>query len=155
MVHALLCTAIYQSKIAFDEGFWRERIVIELKAASESPTAVKYERTHHGGSRVAMLLENLRDRDKLRIQRLSGKIPHSILKRISAGQNHCMRWPRKWNLRNGALEDDAVAGQGIQCWCLHRSGAVRSRVVGAYRVDRDENDICRDPAIGISPLNGA
>ena len=140
---------------AFLELLWRECIVIEIKSACEPPTAVKYERTHHRGRGVSLLLEDLSNGSKSRIQRLSGKILYSVLKRISAGQNHCMRWPSKWNLRNGALEDDAVAGQGIQCWCLHRSGAVRSRVVGAYRVDRDENDICRDPAIGISPPKGA
>ncbi len=52
-----------------------------------------------------------------------------------------MRRPGKRHLRNGALKDDAIVSQAVQGRSLDVGRAVTAQVIGANRVDRDENHI--------------
>ena len=42
---------------------------------------------------------------------------------------------------DGALEHDAIMGQGVEGGCFHGPRAVASYVVGAQGIDRDQDDI--------------
>src|SRR5260370_22233649 len=96
--HAFAGATIDQSQISVDEGFGRERIIVEIKSARETPTAVKNEGANHRARGVPLLLKRLRDRAKARLQRLAREILYSILEGIQAGQNNCVRRPRQRNL---------------------------------------------------------
>src|SRR5450432_29471 len=108
-INALSRSPVHQPNIAANEGFWRKRIIIKIEASSQSPTPVEHESADHRARRIAVLFESLGDRPKSRIERLAGKILHSVLERIHAGENGRMGRPRQWNLRNGTLEHDAIA----------------------------------------------
>ncbi len=49
-----------------------------------------------------------------------------------------MRRPGQWHLGDGALEDNAIASQGVQGWGLHVGRAVAAEVIGAEGVDGDK-----------------
>jgi hypothetical protein len=49
-----------------------------------------------------------------------------------------MRRPGEWHLGDGALEDNAIASQGVQGWGLHVGRAVAAEVIGAEGVDGDK-----------------
>ncbi len=112
--NALSGAAIHQSNFFLLKRFGGESVVVEIEAASQSPTAIQNERTDDCARGVALLFENLGHRTEALVERLAGKILHTILKRISAGQNGGVRRPGKRHLGDGALEDNAIACQAIQ-----------------------------------------
>src|SRR5947208_11291998 len=140
---AFSCFAIHQAQISFLEFLRGEGIVIEIKTASQSPTAVEHKRADHSPGRISMLFESLREGAELRSERLPGEILHAILKWIGSRENDRMRRPGERNLRDGALEENAIAREGIGCRGLHLFCAVATDVVGANGVDRDQNDVGR------------
>src|SRR5215472_8448791 len=104
MVHAFSSLAIHQAKSLRLKRDGGESIVVKIKAARQSPATIEHERAHHCAGSVVVLLKRLRDRAKTRIERLAGKILHSILKGISASQNDGMGRPRERDLRVGMFE---------------------------------------------------
>ena len=140
MRHAFSGAAIHQSRIFLLERLGGERIVVEIKAARQSPASVEHERADHRPGRISSLLERLRHGAKLRRQRLPGEILHAVLKRIGAGQNHGVRRPRQRHLRDRPLKHHAVMRQRIQRGSLHVLRAVASHVIGAQRIDGDQYD---------------
>src|SRR5439155_26567390 len=140
---AFRCFAIDQAQISFLEFLRGEGIVIEIKTASQSPTAVKNKRADHSPGRISMLFESLREGAELRSERLPGEILHAILKWIGPRENDRVRRPGERNLRNSVFKEDAVVGEGIGRRSLHLLCAVATDVVGANSVDRDQNDIGR------------
>src|SRR6266567_2380564 len=72
--HAFARATINQPQISVDEGFGRERVVVEIKSASQAPTAVENEGADHRARSVPVLLKRLRDRAKARLQRLASEI---------------------------------------------------------------------------------
>ena len=90
-----------------------------------------------------MLFESLREGAELRSERLPGEILHAILKWIGSRENDRVRRPGERNLRDGVFKEDAVVGEGIGRRSLHLSCSVATDVVGADRVDRDQNDVGR------------
>src|SRR5216117_1006634 len=58
---AFRCFAIDQAQISFLEFLRGEGIVIEIKTASQSPTAVEHKRADHSPRRISMLFESLRE----------------------------------------------------------------------------------------------
>ncbi len=56
VIHAFSRTAIHQPQVAVHEGPGREYVVVEIKAASQSPTSVQDEGAHHRARVIAMLL---------------------------------------------------------------------------------------------------
>src|SRR5207245_2302075 len=140
---AFRCFAIDQAQISFLEFLRGEGIVIEIKTASQSPTAVEHKRADHSPGRISMLFESLREGAELRSERLPGEILHAILKWIGSRENDRMRRPGERNLRDGVFKEDADVGEGIGRRSLHLLCAVATDVVGANSVDRDQNDIGR------------
>ena len=138
MRYALPGATVDQAGIFFLESFRRKRVVIKVEATRQSPAAVENERADHGSGGVTSLLEGLGHGTKLRSQRLPGEILHTILKRISASQDHRVRRPGKRNLRDRALKNDTVMSQRIKGWSLDRLRSVTSHVIGAQRIDRDQ-----------------
>src|ERR1700730_1633158 len=74
--HAFACTTIDQSQISIHKCFGREGIVVEIKSASEAPTAVEDEGADDRARGVPLLLKRLRERAKARLKRLAGEILH-------------------------------------------------------------------------------
>src|SRR5258708_1920479 len=93
MGDTLFGAAVHQANIFFLEGLGGKGVVVEIETASQAPTAVEHECAHYGSSGVSGLFERLCYGTKLRGQRLAGKVLDSILKWISAGQNHGVRRP--------------------------------------------------------------
>src|SRR5207237_8688862 len=58
---AFRCFAIDQAQISFLELLRGEGIVIEIKTASQSPTAIKNKRAYHSPPGTSMLIESLSD----------------------------------------------------------------------------------------------
>src|SRR5438552_5537220 len=140
---AFRCFAIDQAQISFLEFLRGEGIVIEIKTASQSPTAVKNKRAYHSPRGISMLFESLGHGAESWGERLSSEILHAVLKWIGSRENDRMRRPGERNLRDGALEENAIAREGIGRRGLHLFCAVATDVVGANGVDRDQNDVGR------------
>ena len=121
----------------------REGIVIEIKTASQSPTAVKNKRADHSPSRISMLFEGLRDRAELWSERLPSEILHGILKWVRPREDDRVRRPGERNLRDGMFKEDAIVGESVGRRGLHLFCAIATDVICADRVDRDQNDIGR------------
>ena len=119
--------------------FGGESVVIEIKAASQSPTAVQNKRTDHCACDVALLFEHLRHRTEPLIEGLPGKILHAILKRIGAGQDGGVRRPCKGHLGDGSVEDNAIASQAVHDRGLNVGRAVTPEVIRAHGVNGNEN----------------
>ena len=81
---------------------------------------------------VSLLLEDLGDRAKTLVERLPGKILYPILKRIGSGQDELRVRPGQRHLRDGELENGAVAGQTVQSWGLNILRAIKADMVGAH-----------------------
>src|SRR5207253_4831796 len=96
------CFAIHQARVSRLELLRREGIVIEIKTASQSPTAVKNKRADHSPSRISMLFEGLRDRAELWSERLPSEILHAILKWVRPREDDRVRRPGERNLRDGS-----------------------------------------------------
>ena len=141
MGDALAGPAIHQANVFLPKCFSREGVVVEIEAARQPPAAVQHERAYDRAGGIALLLENLGHRTEARVERLPGKILHAILKGISTRQDRGMRRPGQRHLRDGALEDNAVARQGVEGRGLHIGRAVAAEVVGANRVNGDENHV--------------
>src|SRR5208282_4663924 len=101
MRYTLCGASVDQADILLGEGFRRKRIIVEVEAAPEAPTPVENKGADHGPGGVTRLLKGLGNGAKLLCQGLPGEVLHAILKRISAGQDHGVRRPGKWNLRDG------------------------------------------------------
>src|SRR5439155_26136119 len=95
---ALSGATLNQPQVAVLELIGSERIVVKVESAGQPPTAVKHKSAYHGSCAVSMLFECLGNRTEPRIERLSGKILHPILKRIRSSQNHGVRWPGQRHL---------------------------------------------------------
>src|SRR5208282_6872732 len=110
------------------------------EAAPEAPTPVENKGADHGPGGVTRLLKGLGNGAKLLCQGLPGEVLHAILKRISAGQDHGVRRPGKWNLRDGPLKHDSVVRQRVEGWRLDHLHlcSIASHVVGAERIDGDQ-----------------
>src|SRR5438874_890074 len=103
---AFRCFAIDQAQISFLEFLGGEGIVIEIKTASQSPTAVKNKRAYHSPRGISMLFESLPHGADPWGERLSSQILHAILKWIGSCENYRLRQPAEMTLR------DAVFGGG-------------------------------------------
>ena len=147
--NALSGAAIHQSDFFLLKRFGGEGVVVEIKAASQPPTAVQNERTDHCASGVALLFEQLSHRTKALIERLARKILHTVLKRIRTGQNGGVRRPGKRHLGDSTIEDNTIASQAIKNGSLNAGRAVASKMIGAHRVDRDENYVGGPLAAGL------
>ncbi len=139
MGHAFARATIDQSQISIRERFGRECIIVEIKSASEAPTAVEDEGADHRSRGVPLLLKRLRDRAKARLQRLASEILHSILEGIQASQNHCVRRPSQRHLRDGPFKNNAIARESIESRCLDVLCPITTQMVGADRINGDED----------------
>src|SRR5207302_9635662 len=75
------------------------------------------------------------------VERLPGEILYAILRWVGAGQDGCMRRPSERHLRDGMLEDNPVASQGVQCGRLDVRRTIAAEVIGAYRIDGNEDHV--------------
>src|SRR5271169_3997627 len=130
MRYALPGATVYQADILLGEGFRRKRIIVEVEAAPQAPTPVENKGADHGPGGVTRLLKSLGHGAKLLRQRLPGEILHAVLKGVSAGQDHSVRRPGKWNLRDGSLKHNPVVSQRIEGWSLDHRCSVTSHVIG-------------------------
>ncbi len=135
--------AIDQANVLLLEGFGGEGVVVEIETACQSPTSVQNEGTNHCTGGITLQFKGLSDRAELRRERLSGEILHPILKGICARQNDRMGRPGQRDLRNGAFENNAIMGESIQGRRFDIGAAITSEVVGAYRVNRDDDHVRR------------
>jgi len=140
-INALTGAAVHQSGVFCGEGFGGKSVVIEIETAGETPGAIKDESADHGAGRVAMLPEGLRHGAEVGIERLSGEILHTVLERIGAGKNDGVRWPGERYLGDGAIEPDAIEGQGVQGGRGGGRFAVAADVIGANCINGDQYDI--------------
>ena len=140
MGHALAGATVHKPSIFCLEGFRRERIIVKIEATRKAPTPVENEGADHGPGGVPCLLEGLGHGAKWQRQRLPGEILHAVLKRVSAGQDDCMRGPCKWDLRDRALKHDSVVSQRIKGRSLDGLRSITTHVVGAEGVDGDQYD---------------
>src|SRR6266851_9293823 len=84
--HALPCFAVDQSDVFLLKCLRGEGVVVKIETTCQSPIAIQDERADDCAGGVALLLENLGHRAEALIERLPGKVLHSILERIGAGQ---------------------------------------------------------------------
>src|SRR5438105_5140696 len=135
MSNAVTRFASYKPNVFLLKYFGGKRVVVKIEAACQSPTAIQDKRANHRGRGIALLLEHLSDRLEALIERLPGEILYAILKWVGAGQDGCMRRPSERHLRDGMLEDNPVASQGVQCWRLDVRRTIAAEVIGAYRIN--------------------
>src|ERR1700737_5653867 len=83
MAHAFSSFSVDKAEVLLQESFGGESVIIEIKATCKPKTTIKYESADYRSGCVAVLLESLRDRAKLRIERLTGEILNSVLKWVS------------------------------------------------------------------------
>src|SRR6266566_8707460 len=138
---AFRCFAIDQAQISFLKFLGREGIVIKIKTASQSPTAVEHKRADHCPCGISVLFESLGHGAELRGERLPSKILHAILKWIGSREDYRVRRPGEWNLRDGTFEKNAVTCESIDGWRLHFLRAVAANVIRANCINRDKNYI--------------
>src|SRR6202521_4626863 len=136
--HALPGATVDQSDILLLEGFRRKCIIVKVEAARQPPTPVENESADHSPGGVSCLLESLRHGAKLLRQRLPGEILHAVLKGVSTGQDHRMRRPGKWDLRDRPLKHDTVVSQRIKGGSLDGLCSIASHVVGTQGIDGDQ-----------------
>ena len=141
MRHTVAGSAVHKANIFFLKGLGCEGVVVKIETAGQTPRSIKHISAHHRPSRIAILLEGLRDRSKLGVQRCPGKVLHAVLKGISSSQNYCVRWPGQRYLRNRAFEYDSVAPQRIQRWGLNILCAIAANMVRAHRINGNQDDI--------------
>src|SRR5712692_5458844 len=75
---------VHQSNVFLHESFSGKRIVVEVEAPSQPPTAVQDECADHSSGGIALLLESLCDGAELWRKWLAGEVLDSILKGICA-----------------------------------------------------------------------
>src|SRR6266567_2705416 len=85
--NALSRPAINQPDIFLHESFRRKSVVVEIEAASQTPTAVQDKRTDHCPSGVTVLFEYLCDGAELLRERLPPEVLNTILEGIHTSQN--------------------------------------------------------------------
>src|SRR5208283_2697757 len=129
---------VHQADVFLLEGIRGKRIVIKIEAARETPTPVENKGANHGPGGITCVLEGLGHGAKLLSQRLPGEILHAVLKGVSAGQDHRVRRPGKWNLRDGSLKQNPVVSQRIEGWSLDHRCSVTSHVIGTHGIDGDQ-----------------
>ena len=98
MGDTLTSLPIYQANVFLLEGLRRERIVVEVKAACQSPTAVQHKSTHHRARSIIASFEGFCDGAELRIEWLPGEVLHAVLKGICTRQNGGMGRPSQRDL---------------------------------------------------------
>src|SRR5437588_6961479 len=133
--------ALYEPNVFLSEGARSKRVIVKVKTTRQPPTAVKDKCAYHCASSVATLLEGLRHGSELWSQWLASKVLHSILKRIRTRQDHGMRGPGQWHLRNSAVEHNTVVGKRIESGDLDTLISVTRQMIGTDRVDSNENDV--------------
>ena len=138
MRYALSGATVHQPGILFLEGFRRKRVIVKIEAACQPPTPVEHEGADHGSGGVTRVLESLGHGAKLLRQRLPGEILYAVLKGVSAGQDHRMRGPGKWDLRDRPLKHDTVVSQRVKGWSLDGLRSIASHVVGTQGIDGDQ-----------------
>src|SRR5438552_11625993 len=135
--------AINQSWVLLQKGLGGECIIVKIEAARQATHSIQHIRAHDRAGRIPIFLESLRDRAELRIERLSSEILNYVLKRISAGEDCGVRRPRQRHLRNCAVKDYSVMRERVESWSLTIGVSVAAEMVGADRVDGDQNYVVR------------
>src|SRR5947199_144260 len=76
----------------FQQSVEIKMIIVEIKSVVQTEARVQHRRPDHSGSRVSMLLENRGHRWLSWIQFVRGEVMNAAEHRISAGEDHGMRW---------------------------------------------------------------
>src|SRR5215469_2187965 len=146
MADALFCSPFYQAERPMPIGCLRKTVIVKIKTAGEAPAVIQRKRTYNGPRKISMVMKCLSHSSKLWRQRRTGEILGPSLKRVESGQHRGMRGIRQRDLRDGTFENDSIFGQGIDGCGAGTGGTVASDVVGANRIDRNQNDI--GPGVG-------
>ena len=87
MRNALSRPAVNQPDIFLHERLGGKSVVVEIEAASQSPTTIQNEGTDYGPSGVTVLFEYLCDGAELLRERLPPEVLNTILEGIHTSQN--------------------------------------------------------------------
>ena len=118
-----------------------EAIVVDLEALVEAPPAVEDERADERSRRVALLPQGFGDRLLLRPQRGVSVDAHAVMGRVHARHDRGVRRLGQRRRRGGLGEEDAAPREAVEVRGARPRIAVAAEMVGARRVQRDEDDV--------------
>ena len=118
----------------------RHLAVEEVESLADSRLLAQHEGRDDGGRRVPAVAEHLRQHPFARLDGEADVVAHAGLERQAPREQRGVGRQRLRRVRVGALEHDAVCGKRVDGGRLHLRVAVGRQMIGAQRVDRDEND---------------
>ncbi len=130
-----------------DAQFRRRRrhvAVEEIKTLRDAGFLPQHVRRDDAARREAAVVEHLRQHALARLHDEADVIAHTGLERQPPGEERRVRRQRLWRVRIRVIEHDAVGGKRVDCRRLDLGVAVDRQVIGAQRVDRDQDDRSAD-----------
>ena len=118
----------------------RHLAVEEVESLADSRLLAQHEGRDDSGLRVPAVAEHLRQHPFARLDGEADVVAHAGLERQAPREQRGVGRQRLRRVRVGALEHDAVCGKRVDGGRLHLRVAVGRQMIGAQRVDRDEND---------------
>ena len=118
----------------------RHLAVEEVESLADSRLLAQHEGRDDGRRRVPAVAEHLRQHPFARLDGEADVVAHAGLERQAPREQRGVGRQRLRRVRVGALEHDAVCGKRVDGGRLHLRVAVGRQMIGAQRVDRDEDD---------------
>ena len=118
-----------------------EAVVVDVEALIEAPAPVQHERRDPGSRGVASLRKRLGDRGLGRAQGRVAVDAHPVVGGVGAGHDRGVRRQRQRRGGRGLGEEHPAARQRVDVGGLDVGIAVGAQVIGAGRVQGDEQDV--------------
>ena len=119
-----------------------DRVVVKIEAASDAGLVSQHVRRHGRARRVAGGLESIGNRLAAGDEAESDVVAHAVMQRQQSCEQRRMRRQRQRTVTVEIVEDDPVAAETVEDGRVAASIAVERKVIGAQRVDRDEDHRC-------------
>ena len=120
-------------------------VVVEIETPVESEARVQNEGSDEGGGVVPLALEVRRERRETVVEVEPDVVADSMKHRGQAGEERGVRGKRRWGDGRYVLIEDPLRRQPIHVRRSKEGGSVARKVVGAERIDAQEDEVpsCR------------
>ena len=121
----------------------RHAIVVLVESARQTVALIEHERADERGRAVTSASKCGRQRRQAIAQTEVPVVPDAVHEGIHAREQRHVRRQRDRRRRNGMFEHDALRGESIEIGRARLAIAVRAEMIGARRVERDQEDVRR------------
>ena len=115
-------------------------VVVEVESTLDARALAQHRRGDGACRRVALRLQDRRERRDVRRQRVAVVVPDPVIGRQTSGQDRGVGGERQRHVAVGVLEDDGIPGQCVQRRRRDAPVSIRREVVRAEGVDGDQDD---------------